>query len=240
MAKFDLQKAQDRVKFVVAKRKLPAVKAQVAFDLDVSGSMRDMFASGVVQEAVQRVLPVALQFDDNGALDMFTFSASDMIAQPEQVTVENYDGYVEREIVRNARVPKWSGTSYAPVIERNLDSLGFRNEKRSGGFFGIGGKRSVELCKGTSPAVVYFITDGENDDQARTTELLRACQVAGSRIYVLFMGIGTGSSFDYLKQVADDFGNTGFLNVNNLARFVDRDDLYEQLLPEELCEWLKA
>ena len=237
--KFDLKKAEERVRFVTQKRALPAISAQVAFDLDVSGSMRDLFGCGAVQEVVQRVLPVALKFDDNGALDVFTFSKGDMIAKPEQVTAKNYDGYVDSEIVNNRQVPKWSGTSYAPVIEKNLRDLGYYQEKKTGGFLGFGGQRTMTLAKGDALSIVYFVTDGENDDRDNTTQLLRQCQDAGSRIYFLFMGIGN-ESFSYLNKVADDFSNTGFVRVADLSRFVESDDLYEQLLPEELCQWLKA
>lgn len=72
-----------------------------------------------------------------------------------------------------------------------------------------------------------------------TTRLLAECANVKASIYFLFIGIG-GSSFRYLEQIGDRFPNVGFLNVKDLASAVGDEAIYESLLPEELCVWLKA
>ena len=51
-----------------------AVRARVAVILDYSGSFCFEYQSGVIQEVVERLLPIGLKFDDDKAIDMFIFS----------------------------------------------------------------------------------------------------------------------------------------------------------------------
>jgi hypothetical protein len=267
MANFNLAKEVQRARFVIEKRKIPSVRAHVGFSIDVSQSMQGLFDRGVVQEAVQRVLPIAVNFDDNGAVDVFTFSSgSNMARSILEVTADNFDGFVDREIVQNPAVPKWSGTDYCPVLELNLRHYGFRRPQnpqgvppskpapRRGFMASLNrmlGRESVSSSPTTTwaphlqsgsnsgfPVVNYFVTDGANDDQADTDRLLHECQTAHANIYFLFMGIGN-TTFPFLERVARDYSNVGFLKVSDLASLVNDDDVYENLLPEELGQWLQ-
>lgn len=232
MPKFDLEKETKRAKFVIEKRKIPNVKAQVLMNLDVSGSARGLFSSGQMQEAFQRVLPIGILFDDNSEVDMFTFQSGNSITHIDvNATTANYADYIEKHILRNPKVKLWGGTDYAPVIAENLDSMGFYKK----GW--LGGKTLKKESASGFPAIVYFFTDGENNDQSETLKLLKDMQDAGVQMYVLFIGIGN-ANFRFIEQLGDKFDNTGFLNINDLKSMEHDEDLYEKLLPEELCTWL--
>lgn len=73
MTTFKLHKPEEevrRVGFVLQKQGIhERIPAQVGLNIDVSGSMSDLFKSGAVQAALERILPVALYFDDDGRID---------------------------------------------------------------------------------------------------------------------------------------------------------------------------
>ncbi len=246
--KFNLQKESERVRFVLEKRKLPPMRAAVGFTLDVSGSTQGLYTGGVIQSVVQQIIPVGLRFDDNGSLDAWTFNNGDSATEIAQATADNYEGFVEREIIRNSAVPKWGGTDYAPVLQMMLRKYGFLshgNAQPTGLIKRLFGRSSGSNAETLGPnsrsgeAVInYFITDGQNEDKDATYTLLQQCEKAKANIYFLFIGVGS-QAFPFLERIAKDFGNTGFLNVTDLQKFVDSDDIYEQLLPEELTGWLK-
>lgn len=232
MAKFDIKKETERARFVIAKRNIPNVKAQVLMNLDVSGSAEWLFTSGLMQEAFQRVLPIGINFDDNGEVDMFTFQSGSNITHIDvNATTKNYEDYIDKHILKNPDVKLWGGTDYAPVIKENLDSMGFYQT----GW--LGGKKLKKDSESGFPAIVYFFTDGANNDQSETLKLLKDMQDAGVHMYVLFIGIGN-ANFRFIEQLGDKFDNTGFLNINDLKSMEHDEDLYEKLLPTELCTWL--
>ncbi len=237
MVAFNLEKEEKKVKFVLEKKQIANITAMVSLVLDISGSMKNNYERGIVQEFFQRTLPVALNFDDNGELDVFVFSSGKMHAQiSPSATRANYDSYVQKEILNNRGIEKWGGTDYAPVTEALLKEYGFLTKK--GGFFGMGGQEVLQASsKKGFPAICYFITDGENSDQTETYQLLKKCQEAHSNIYFLFIGIGR-EAFRFLKRVADDFDNTGFLAIEDLGKSASDEAFHESLLPDELCTWL--
>ena len=59
-----------------------------------------------------------------------------------------------------------------------------------------------------------------------------------AQIYYQLIGVGN-EKFRFLRQAAERFPNVGFLAVTDLTTFVADDGIYEQLLPKELCAWLK-
>lgn len=235
MAKFNLQKETERAKFVIEKRKIPNVKAQVLMNLDVSGSARGLFSSGQMQEAFQRVLPIGILFDDNQEVDVFIFQSGSNIAHIDvNATTANYADYIDKHILRSSSVRAllWGGTDYAPVIRENLESMGYF---KKAGFFGS--KKLSAKSDSGYPTIVYFFTDGENNDRTETMKILQEAQDAKAQMYVLFIGIGD-ANFSFIEKLGDKFDNTGFLNIQDLKSMEDDDSLYEKLLPEELCTWL--
>lgn len=256
MSKFDVKKEVEKVKFVIAKKNLDSkVKAQVVCVLDVSGSAQELFTSGQMQEAFQRILPVGINFDLNGEIDVYTFASGAMIAHIEPNAKEdNFEGYLQKNVLNNPRVPKWGGTDYAPVTQQILEDFQFykttktqRIEKQGGGFFSKPKDVIVEdvvtsLVKDSAsgdPVIVYFFTDGANSDQGDTKRLFAQMEQAGTQLYTLFVGIG-GANFKNIVDLGDKFGNVGFLNVSDIRKLNADEAIYEKLLPDELTDWLKS
>jgi len=248
MTTFRLQKPEEevrRVGFVLQKQGIhERIPAQVGLNIDVSGSMQDLFVAGAVQSALERILPVALYFDDDGRIDTWVFSDGDKVASIAQATAENYPDYVAREITGNASLGGvlWGGTDYGPVIRSNLLTYGLMEEHQPQGLLGMifGRRRDIlgEETRSGVPAINYFLTDGENSDIESAWRVLDQAEQAESQIYYVMVGIGN-SQFEFLRRAAESFPNVGFVSVDDLGQFVGSDDAYEKLLPTELCAWLK-
>lgn len=248
MTTFKLEKPDEevrRVGFVLQKQGIhERIPAQVGLNIDVSGSMQHLFSGGIVQSALERVLPVALYFDDDGRIDTWVFSGGENMADVTQATAGNYKEYVRREISENPALQGilWGGTDYGPVIRSNLLTYGLLEQREPEGFLGMifGRRRDVfgEETRSGIPAINYFLTDGENSDADAAWNLLEQAEHAVSQIYYVMVGIGP-KDFNFLRRAADAFPNVGFVSAEDLGRFVGSDDAYEKLLPAELCAWLK-
>lgn len=190
-------------------------KAQVVVCLDRSGSMDSLFYRGAVQDALTRLLPIALRFDDDGELPVYVFD-NDADHVPEAMTEDNYQHFVKTEIVDKGYGPR-GGTNYAPVIKEIIDDYG----------------------RSKVPVFVIFITDGENWDQTETDWMIR--ESSKYNIFFQFVGIG-GSSFSYLKKLDNLAGrecdNTAFIQVSSFASLTD-EQLYQKLL-DQYPQWLRA
>jgi len=229
----DLRK---KVDIVLTKRKVHNVKARVGLAIDISGSMRGLYTNNTVQSVVDRILALAMRFDDNGEMDMWTFSNGCDQLQP--ASEKYFNNYVNQFILNNHKIEKWNGTEYAPVINSVLTEY---YPERSGktGFlgklFGRGKNDAAEQAKINSiPSILIMITDGANDDPSATTKLLEESQ--GKNIYYQFVGIGN-ESFRYLNQVAEKYPNAGFVSIKDLQGMAD-DALYEKFITDELAAWL--
>lgn len=247
MSKFVLEKAVEKTRFVLDKKQVKNIKAHIVVDLDVSGSTQNMYSRGLFQKAFQQVLPIGILFDDNQEVDTFTFNngeAYDHITP--NATKDNYSDYIRKYVLNNNAVKKWGGTDYAPVLKANLDEFKFVRESTSTkkSFFGLFNNTKTETkLQSTSesgyPVIIFFFTDGENTDKEDTLELIKACQENNVNIYFQFIGIGAGH-FAFLTKLADQFSNTGFVNVLDFDKVVDDDSFIDILLNDELCAYLRA
>lgn len=201
-------------------------KAQVVLCMDISGSMADMYHNGHVQDVIERIVPLALQFDDNGELDLYMFSDS-CKKHENNVTLANLDGLVKNEILKKYR---FGGTEYAPPIDM------IREEAVGTGksMWGFGSKTKIVK----HPVYVIFITDGENSDKMASEQAIREASRHG--IFFQFVGLGN-ASFSFLSKLdnlSDRFiDNANFFRVSNINTTSD-DVLYSALLGE-FPQWLK-
>lgn len=244
----DLKK---KVGIVLAKRKVPeSIMLQVGVAFDITGSMKHLYNRGTVQTLAERLLAVALRFDDNGNLDAWSFcTGSDELPG---INEANYAKYVDKELI-NGNIDKWGGTNFAPVLE-NIDAFYFGGTKISrketevsaGGLMGLFGKKKTVVENvaektagendGSMPVYLMFLTDGDNFDEQYTSRLLE--QLKSKNVYIEFIGIGTEATFKFCKKMADKYGNVGFAHIKDVTTISD-DQLYETLLNEEFCEWIK-
>lgn len=81
---------KDKVISLAKERDLSGVKSRVALALDFSGSMSSLFEDGTVQSIIERLIPLALNFDDNGELDFWIFN--DGAKKLDGITLDNFYG----------------------------------------------------------------------------------------------------------------------------------------------------
>jgi len=158
------------------KKGLSDHRARVALCLDISGSMNSLYKSGKVQALCERILGLAVQFDDDGQCDVFTFGTGGYEEGP--LDLRNHSGWVDAMLQRRRLEP---GTNY------NLAMQSLRRHYFPDG--NAGPRNSPRQDK--LPVYVMFVTDGQTTDQQGTRE-----QVAWSSfepIFWQFMAIGQSS-----------------------------------------------
>lgn len=222
---FDLAKKESLMKLNLRKEKIGALclekdeladVARVALVLDYSGSMEHLYRNGKVQALIDRLLPVAMQLDDNGELEMWIFENG--YHRLETISMENYYQYLKNEdILRKYRM---GGTNYAPVM-KDISNKYLKEEVLDG-----------------VPTLVLFVTDGDNFYRDETDVVIKKC--SKYPIFWQFIGIGN-DSFSYLRELDEMEGrtidNANFFSVNDLDKISD-DELYSRLLAE-YPQWVK-
>lgn len=192
----------------------PDTKARVAFVIDISGSMIHAYKKGYVQEIVEKIFPIAVNFDDNAEMDVWIFE--DGFRRMPAMNKDNYYGYVQREILdKNCN---FGGTAYAPVLKDVA-------------------KYYLEEHPEPSPVYVIFITDGDNFDKSETTSVVK--DLSNYPIFLQFVGVG-GAGFDYLEKLDNMSGryvdNADFFEAT-FDDFSKENNLYQKLL-QEYPSWL--
>lgn len=221
------------VDVVLQKRGVPNnVKVQAGLSIDVSGSMSSLYSKGIVQETVTRLLAVASRFDDNGEMDMWSFC--DEFNRLAPVNEQDFSTYVEKEIINNKKVSKWSGTQYAGVLN-DIKAYYFGSDKPTGLIGGLFGKNKKAVSSSKLPVLINFVVDGGCNDTEKVVDFFDNMT---SPLYVNFVGIGS-ANFSFIDFIADKYSNVGFVKISDLSQLTP-EELYTAILTEELSEWLKA
>lgn len=205
------------VKRHLAANNLTNQNAQVIIALDLSWSMSMNLRNGNIQETFEKVLPMAIQLDDDGIIDVFPFH-DEAFNHNVPFTMENHDRYIQQEILFKYHL---AGANYAPVIRKIL-------EKYS------------QAGKNSDPVYVLFITDGDCADHQQAESAIKDASSKG--IFWQFIGIGENkSTFKFLNKLDTLSGrkidNANFFSINDLSVISD-DELYKKLLAE-FPFWLK-
>lgn len=223
-----------KVSVILAKRGVrPDVKAQVGFAVDISGSMRHLYQDGTMQNIVNRIQALANRFDDNATLDMWAFHSKGF--ELEAAVPSMFGSYVNEHIMTHRDL--WGGTSFEPVTKLIEQHYFGKSEAAPAGFFEtlFGKKAEVVSEKSTDPVYLIFLTDGDNDDEKAMTQMI--FELANSNIYIQFVGVGTGSSFRFVKKQRDAFNHVGFVDFSNPTSVTD-EQMYEDLLNEKFVKWI--
>lgn len=195
------------------KRNLQDCVARVALVLDISGSMSGRYSDGTVQEIVNRALPVAVQFDDDGELDFWYYGS-----KPKRMPSVNMKNYMK------AVPADWNGL---------MRSLGYGNTEPL-----VMKEVVAEYKHSKLPAYVIFITDGGVGSESEIKKIL--IEASKEPIFWQFVGVG-GSSYGILDRL-DNMGGRYVDNANFFAlddfRSVSNSELYSRLL-NEFPQWLK-
>ncbi|WP_312573351.1 VWA domain-containing protein [Clostridium sp.] len=182
--------------------------------MDTSGSMNSLYSSGVMQEVVERIFPVALKFDDDKEMEMFIFAGGRYNQELKPLNENNFFGYVSKYIANNVG----GGTDYAPVINKIISKYTRKTLFK---------RKSSE-----TPTFVIFLTDGDNRDKKETKEAL----IEASKYNIFFKFIGVGNDrFRFLEELDDlqdrERDNANFIKIPNISKISD-EELYNKLLIE--------
>ena len=188
-----------------------------ALVLDFSGSMRNLYKDGTVQSVIEKALPIAMEFDNDGEMEFWLFD--DGFRRLPNITLENVYGYVEREIIGKYHM---GGTCYAPVMKDVLKQYITKTSK------GIFRKADEKL-----PEYVLFITDGNNSDTANTDSIIK--EASKHPIFWQFVGIGN-DDFQYLRKL-DDMSGRYVDNADFFAVYNTENITYNRLF-DEFPNWL--
>lgn len=189
--KVDLTKKVEEVKKVcLTKKPLQNLIANVGVALDYSGSMNRLYCNGTTQEVIENLLPLAMNFDDNGTMESWLFD--DNFHRLSDITLKNLSGYIQRETKHYSM----GGTCYAPVMRDIFNT--YKNNK--------------------IPAYIIFITDGNNSDKAQTDAIIK--EAANYPIFWQFVGIGYASFdyLQALDDMTDRYvDNADFFQVSSIG-----------------------
>ncbi|WP_282173075.1 vWA domain-containing protein [Cytobacillus firmus] len=200
---------------VLEKKKLTNVTARVGLVLDISGSMRKLYKNGTVQRVVERILAVASQFDDDGALDVWVYDNEFSRLKP--VTEHDFEGYVDQYILNNDLIHKFGRNDEPPVMEDVI-------------------KKYTSEDPSKDPAFIVFINDGG----CKRTIKKPVVSSSGKPLFWQFVGIGE-SNFEVLEKLDEMDGryidNANFFHIKDVESISD-NQLYDLLL-NEFPDWLK-
>ncbi len=198
------------------KKNLLGVRARVALVLDASGSMNWQYNNGDVQRVVNRLMPLAINFDDDGSFECWAFAQH--TTRLDEVTLQNVNDFVKttkgghKNWQVGARI-----NEEIPAITAVIDHY--------------------QNIKDNLPTYVLFISDGGVGSSRKMQEILT--QASSLPIFWQFVGIG-GQNYGVLEKLDDMSGrvvdNCNFFALDKIDSISD-ERLYELLL-EEFPLWL--
>ncbi|WP_182406893.1 VWA domain-containing protein [Psychrobacter sp. GP33] len=198
------------------KRQLQQLTAKVALVLDATGSMNRQYKEGRVQEVVNRLLPLAVSFDDDQALDCWAFGQHSQYLGT--VGLDNYEDFID-SVQGGWR--KWE--------------LGSRTNNEAGVMEAV--TQFYQNDGLDVPVYVLFISDGGVRDTRGISKIMT--EAANLPIFWQFVGLG-GYHYGILKDLDEMTGrlldNCSFFELDDLND-VSEEFLYESML-EEFPSWL--
>lgn len=198
------------------KKNLLDVQARVALVLDASGSMNHQYKNGDVQKVVDRLMPLAISFDNDGSFECWAFAQC--TTQLDDVTLSNVNHFIEHT------KRGWRNWNVGARINEEISAI----------------KAVINYYQQFNdgiPVYVLFISDGGVGNGRQMQKILT--EAAMLPIFWQFVGIG-GRNYGVLEKLDDMSGrivdNCNFFDLDRITTISD-ERLYELLL-EEFPSWL--
>lgn len=218
-AALDLRKRE--VAKVLVGKGVCGVRARVVLVLDKTGSMRRLYSAGTVRRVVERMLPIAVQLDDDGRIEPYLYAAD--YARLPDITVDGAEAWSAEYLHLRGR---HGGIDYAEIGGANNELPVMREIIAS-------------VNRHRQPTLVLFFTDGGFRQKAKITALMREASVLPA--FWQFIGLGH-ADYGLLHTLDTMTGrrvdNAGFFSVDDIDTVTDAD-LYNRLLGE-FPDWLSA
>lgn len=197
------------------KKKLSDICASVVLVLDASGSMVKQYDKGRVQRLLDKVLPLALLFDDDGTLDVWAFASKHR--QLTEAALENIGSYVDQADGGWKRWKLGFGNNEPPVMEEIYSVY----------------KDSDQ------PVYILFISDGGIYKDQQIESIIK--KAAYGPLFWQFVGIG-GKKYGILEKLDTMEGrvvdNASFFSLDDIDSISD-EELYDRLM-NEFPSWIEA
>lgn len=197
---------------------LAAHRARFCAVFDISFSMQPLYDAGEVQTFAERALAMGCRFDDDGEMDIFLFGAK--AHKVMSMNIGNYKVHL-RTVLK--QTPMEGDTQYGAAIQA-IRNFYFPENKAS---------EEPPRTRADTPVYVVFQTDGDTGREDFTKRQIRASSF--EPIYWMFVGLGTGSSFRFLKALDNLPGrlmdNTGFLEVKKNSVYTDAQ-FYDKMVAD--------
>ncbi|WP_017292511.1 vWA domain-containing protein [Geminocystis herdmanii] len=213
-----------KVDIQLQKSNLSNIMARVAFVLDASGSMSFQYSSGNVQAVLERIMALAIRFDDNEELESWAYA--DKYRQLDNVNIDNITGYINR-------LKEKKGGFWEILFSGIIQDLGIGNNEPPVM------QDVVDYYKNTDiPAFIIFISDGGIYREKDIAKIL--INASKYPIFWQFVGLG-GSNYGVLEKLDSLKGrttdNADFFAIDDFKKVTD-EELYKRLL-NEFPKWLK-
>lgn len=218
--KLDMRKRE--VAKVLLDKGAPGVRARVVLVIDKTGSMGREYSSRRIHEVVERMVPIAVQVDDDGKLEPYLYALS--FARLPDIVVHEVEEWSSTYLHLHGT---HGGIDYGQIGGMN-DELPVMHD-------------IVEsLVPGAAmPTLVLFFTDGGFTQKKKIADLMKMASTLPA--FWQFVGLGR-ANYGVLERLDTMDGrrvdNAGFFSVDDISKIGDAE-LYRRLL-SEFPDWLTA
>lgn len=236
----------------ISLRRLRGQKSKVALALDFSLSMKSEYQKGNMQKLSEKVLALASQLDDDGAIDLFVFDTqADYLGE---VTLANF-----RDIIGQLTKGRRMGnTNYGDLFRKLVAHYNVTPKTEmlvtgtevvtvKGGFFKKDVQETREIREErlvplesplNEPILVIFLTDGApNSRKEAVAELTKASYAP---VFWQFLSIGS-EEIPFLQKLDDlpnrYIDNADYKPVKGDISKLNDEELYAMIL-DEYPSWI--